>query len=203
MTHDQLVNTIMTGHGSALLIILAAFFKYGDRTDIFTKSLEGTESALKLLRQKISQSLAECLRPIFDNPGTVPSPILTPKDASYYEHPVNPVGSERYNETIHDFIGDNDEALIDYRSLVIARNAWCFWARIISWCLTILVFWQILILVTVFFTERILGYAMHNCILYTSATLTILGIIVTVTSLFPLQHHHGRIMEKRRLHDTF
>jgi len=203
MTHDQLVNIILTGHGSVLLIVLAAFFKYGDSTDIFTKSLQGTESTMRLLRQRISQSLARCLSPIFENPGTDPTPIITPSEETYFERPINPVGSEVYNETIHEFIGDNNEALVDYRSLLIARNSWCFWARIISWSLTILVFWQILTIVMIFFTERILWYAIHNCVLYTSAVITTIGVIFTVTSLFPLQHHHGLIMEKRRNHDKF
>lgn len=139
MSHADLVTVILSIHGPILLGTLAAYYKYGDRTEIFTRSLQGTDDLLRKMRESLAALLEQRLDPVFRNPGSVPSPIIDPHGDTYIERPINPVGSEQYREALRDFVDAEATRIVDYRSAYEAGMQWCKWSKRLSWAL--LFFW--------------------------------------------------------------
>src|SRR6266852_9727879 len=162
MTHSELVNLILGCHTSIFVAASAAYYKYGDRTELFNRSLQGTDSAFGRIRQRITVELADALKPIFENPGSVPTPIFAPSGESYIERAVNPVGSELYKEAIRDFLENSGDAIADYRSLLLARRGWCFWARFLSWSLLGLLVLEILLLASIGLLDKVCEVMAHS-----------------------------------------
>ncbi len=116
--------------------ILAAFYKFGDRTDAYEKSLHGADATVTAVRREIAFALGIRLKPVFDNPGAVVE--LTVVDAlgnPLRQAEVSPVGSERYMDAIADFISSDAEHIVDYRTVTRSKNSWCDWAKRLSWTL--------------------------------------------------------------------
>jgi len=144
MTHSQIVSSILSVHGAILIGAIGAFYKYGDRSTLFAASLAGVDATMRRIRRKIANDLATHLHPLFESPGSDPSPIITSNGGSYSERRVNPVGSESYGESIRDFLEREQAAMVDYRLLVTAKTSWCFWARCRGWLILILLLWETL-----------------------------------------------------------
>lgn len=142
MTVPDLAGTLLACHGAVLLGALTAFYKYGDRSESFRSAMQATDDLLTTMRRRVSAELAEHLYPVFDDPQTVPSPILGRDGNSYVERPVNPVRSERYRQAVSDFIEGSARALVDYRSLCAARESWSGCRRSLSWAVLVLAMWQ-------------------------------------------------------------
>lgn len=188
-------------HGSILAVALAAYYKYGDRADVFSKSLQGAEALLKRLRSNISSDLARHLEPVFRSPGSLPSPILTPHESTYVEHPVNPVGSERYRESIRTFLEEAAGSIADYRSVVRACDAWCFWARVRSWAIIFLLMWQFLAVVLLF-VLMLIDNIFPDSVIYATFIPSILSGFVAMISLPFIEIHHNTIIRSRRRYDV-
>lgn len=54
---------LLTVHAALFAGALAALYKYGDRTDLAKKSLDGTKEALDGLRAYLGRALAEAVKP--------------------------------------------------------------------------------------------------------------------------------------------
>jgi hypothetical protein len=201
MTHGQFVASVLAIHAAVFVVAIAAFYKYGDRTDIFNKSLQETTKTAERIRRKITEALAELLEPVFENPGTVPTPILSPDGETYIEKAINPVRSELFRETLQSFVEEKSEAIADLRSLLAAKGCWCFWAKFLSWSLFVLVVWQITATGGTALLETVLRLQLPDLILYVSLVPTVL-LVITSLSPFPFMlKHHDVIMKSRERYD--
>lgn len=122
---------------TALLAYIAAFYKYGDRTEVYKNSLNGTRDLIVEIERQIAFELAVRLKPVFS--GSAPPVIevvLFQADGSLSrEVTVNPVGSEKYREAVLDFVLSQNDAMATYRTVVHCRDRWVCWARRLSWSL--------------------------------------------------------------------
>ena len=143
MTHAELIGLLLTAHGGVLGVSLILFYSYSDRTDGFAGSLKGISTVQAGMGRRMVAELSNTLEPVFESPGSVPSPVLGPDGEAYSEHAVNPIGSEAFREALRDFVEENSVPLAEYRSLMAASNSWCFWTNKLSWFVLSLLIWQI------------------------------------------------------------
>ncbi len=189
MDHSDLIDVLLKVHGAVLVASLAAFYAYSDRTDGFTASLKGTTDVLTELRRRIARALEDKLGPIFESPGSVPSPVLSPDGGTYVEHPVNPVGSEIYREQIRDFLEERVEAVCDYYALSHACRRWCFWAGTLRTVIVALFCWQ-LVVCFLLLVDKASKVDWPNWVLCAGSVITgvfVVGAIITV--VFRLLHY--------------
>jgi hypothetical protein len=127
------LNFALTFHASAFAACIVAYYKYGDRTEIFERSLDGTESALAQMRRLIAYQLGVRLKPVFDGSDRVVEiTIVDPLGNPAREVSVSPVGSERYNDALFDFVESSRQHLVDYRTLCELRSRWMWWNEKLS-----------------------------------------------------------------------
>ena len=112
---------------------MTGYYWYSDRSERFEKSLKGFTDTLHELVRQVAVSLAEHLRPVFENAGSVKSFILDPNGNNFQQNPINPVGSEAYREAIMSFAQSHANSIVDLKCLIQMRDKWLFWARVMSW----------------------------------------------------------------------
>ena len=182
-----------------MVAAIAAYYKYGDRTEIFTKSLQGADATLARLRQRIAADLAKKLKPIFDNHGTM-SVLLVPE--GYTERAANPVGSEIYRESVREFLENSTDAVIDYRTLHLSRNSWCSWAKFLSWSILILMVWQMIVVGALSFIDKVGGIPIPDWLLKWSALPTGIAVFCCLIPLPCMLRHHDVITDYRTHYDS-
>ncbi len=200
MTHAELVGVAGGIHAAILLAALAAYYKYGDRTEMYAKSLQGTDNLLRLLRQGIATELTDSLAPLLANPAPV-SRVIGFGVESYGERPANPLSSEAYRERVQEFVETQSGAMVDCRSLVLLRSAWCFWAKFLSWALLSLIAWQLVTAGVLGLLDRIAGVPVPESMIRWAGAVTALGIVACLFPLPFLLHRHDRIHELRTRYD--
>jgi hypothetical protein len=123
--------------GAALLAYIAAFYRYGDRTEVYRNSLSGTRDLIVEIERQIAFELAVRLKPVFsgDIPPVIEVVLFQADGSLSREVTVNPVGSEKYREAVLDFVLSQNDAMIAYRIVTLCRNRWVRWARCLSWSL--------------------------------------------------------------------
>jgi len=202
MTHADLIKTVVAVHSSVLLVAIAAYYKYGDRTDVFTRSLEGTDGLLRRIRQQLASDLGESLVGVFRDQGTVPSPILRPDGGTYIEQCTNPIGGERYKESIRDFVEESNEVLADYRSAIMARASWCFWAKCLSWTILGLTVWQAVVVGSSALLDWVCSIPIPDWVLQWAGLPTVLIVAACFVAVFLCLRHHDTIQRMRMRYDT-
>jgi len=205
MTHAELLNIALYVHGAVLLGSLAAFYKYGDRTDILAKSLAGIDSVLSKLRMLISDELLTTIKKGLSTVPTNPQPLLGPDGKSfvYTEKAVNFLESDSFRQVVRDFIDRRAERISDYQALMRARSKWCLWARVLSWSILLSIILQIVFLVTHGFVDYLLGHSLSNWTIH--ATLAISGFIVLLVFSLPfpiLLRTHDVILQYKVKYDA-
>lgn len=198
MTHLELTRVLLGSHVAVLLVAITAYYKYGDRTEVLKNSLQGTDNVLEHMRRRISVGLAEKLRPVFSaDPKAVITSILDQSGNPYSEIVISPVGGEEYRDALFDYVENAPEVLVDYRSLILARNAWCKWVKSLSWSILFLLFWQALI-VLLGFLESIDQISLSDTAIKHSTYVTALLGAICLIVLMPIIHNHDTIIEYRR-----
>src|SRR5580765_4334971 len=125
MTHEALAGVALASHAALLLGVLAAYYKFGDRTEIISRSLQGTEAALREIRNRIVSELAAVLRQdLAAPPPASPIIVLEATTASYVEGPARFLDSERFRDRIREFVEGESPTLVDCRNLVGYRDSW-------------------------------------------------------------------------------
>ncbi len=204
MTHETMVATVGSVHAATALVVLAAFYRYGDRSETFSRSLQGAESLLTKLRRKLSSDLADHLTPLVTSiqQKAVASPILDPHGEGYSEKPPALVESEEFRESVQKFIEGDGYVIVDYRSALIARQSWCFWAKALSWCLFTTLAWLVLVAGMVFLLEKLFQIGVPDVILTSSCIITLIGILSCLVPL-PFQlRSHDKLCHLRMQHDS-
>lgn len=182
---------------------LGAYYKYGDRTELFDRSLRGTESALSELRRQIAAELGSRLRPVFDNPDSVIEMGVLDPFGNPIEVAVSPAGSEDYTNAISDFVNSNFEALIDCRRLIDLRRRWCGCARALSWAIFTFVLIEGFIASALAFWTKYLGH--EACVLFLGASFVMTVLFIAVALVGPiafLLFFHDQITKTRLQYDT-
>lgn len=202
MDHVGLAAGVLSAHAAVLVSAVAAYYKYGDRTEVFTKSLQGTEALLRAMKQRLLDELERHLEATLEGGECVPSPILRPDGNTYVERPVNPIGSERWREALADFVQSNAGTVADYSRAVGARDSWCVWSRRLSWSLLALLCWQILVAGAVGIVDRVCGVPFPGDVLGWSFVPTVLIILNTLFCLAICLARHDTICSLRNRYDA-
>ena len=119
----------VTYHGALLLGAIAAYNKYGDRTDVTDKSLKGTKEALDTLLAYLGRSMAEAVRP------TIEGILANAADADGIVKELRAVDiveelrGEAFVDDVASFVNRDADELLSYRNLVHARARWSAWAK--------------------------------------------------------------------------
>lgn len=203
MAHAQ-CEMLLYVHGAILGFAGSAFYKYSDRTEAFGSSFSGTESAARELRRKLASELEEELRPVFESPGSVPSPILGAtgrpvNEGTYVESAVNPLGSEKYIEAVRAFVDENSRAIADYRSLTLGLARWCAWSSDLSQTLLILIGWTCAVLLMLA-VDKFDFLAVPVWLLIVTNILTAILAIKVFVCGFARLHSYRQIMDVRQRH---
>ena len=201
MTHGELVTLTWSSHAAVFVGALAAWYKYGDRSEIFAKSLSGTDETLRRMRTSIASDLSGTLESLLEEDSSEPQPILGPDGAaiSYVERPVNFLHGEAYRESVATFLNERADSLADYRALAEARAGWCFWTRFLSWLIYVTLAWQFLAGgVGVLILDKVLSVALPDWLI--QGTLIVTALLILTILAFPLRcilSEHDRIMKFR------
>jgi hypothetical protein len=196
MTPTDLLNAALGFHGAAFVGAATAYYKYGDRSELFSKSLAGTEAALVQMRSHIADELGRVLAPLFASPGTDPYPILDPTGSRYVERPLNPVGSEAYKEAVRDFCETYSVVIVHYRTLHRSCERWLAWARTISWTILLLTVWE-LVACAIGGLLKLDDWPPSFSVVAASFFPTAVFAACLIVQLFALQYHHDGIMDIR------
>lgn len=198
MTHEALTLIALGNHAVLLAGGLAAYYKYGDRTDITGRSLQGTEATLTGIRRLIAASLAKSLRQQLEAPPTTsPTIILEASEQAYVERPSNPLDSERFRDAVREFVEGDTASLIDCRNLVRLRDAWLRVSKRLSHILLAFVAYQALVAAALAFVDRTDVYHFADLAILLSAVPTVLLFAASLVCSAMMQGSHNRILEIR------
>ena len=111
---------------------IAAWYKYGDRTDLAEKSLRGTKEAEDELCAYLGRALADAVKPsverIIQNSLQLDGALNITPDALLEEF-----RGENFQDDMSSFVTRDLDEMVSYRMLVHARERWSWWAKRISW----------------------------------------------------------------------
>jgi len=101
---------------------IAAYHKYGDRTELTDKSLKGTKEALETLLAYLGRSLADAVSPTVDR--ILANATKTPEGEIKEVRPdtiTRELQGEAFFDDISSFVNSDIEEMLFYRNLVHAR----------------------------------------------------------------------------------
>ena len=107
---------------------VAAFYKYGDRTDLAEKSLRGAKEAENELCAYLGRALADAVKPTVERIIPLSGVLNTTRDALLEEF-----RGENFQDDMSAFVTRDLDEMVSYRILVHARERWSWWAKRISW----------------------------------------------------------------------
>lgn len=198
MTHEALVNAAAATHAAILVAAMAAYYKFGDRTDVIAKSLQGTENSVRELRRYIAGDLAETLRADLNPSSTVATIIVEPSMESYIERPADVFAGERYRDSVRRFVEASTNHLVDCRILVSLRDTWIRWARRLSWLILGLVIYEAVIAGLLALGDRMAVFVFPDAAIKWASAPTVLVAVLIVTHMVCMQRFHDRITDIRQ-----
>ncbi len=197
MTHDALVGLNIGAHAALLLGVLAAYYKFGDRTEIIDRSLQGTEATLKEIRRIISSHLADNLRRDLGPSSPASSIVVLATAESYVERPSNPFDSERFRDVIREFVEDETASLVDCRNLILSRDSWMRAVRQLGRCLLLFAAYEGIVAGVLVFLDKAVVYQFPDVVIKLTAIPTSLFFLFAVFCMLRMQRNHDQITEIR------
>ena len=167
---------------------MAAFYKYGDRTEVVAKSLEGTKDALESLRAYIVYDLGRNLLPLVQT--LIESRVSAEQVAAA-------LSGEQFNDVISDFVSSDVGELAMYGQLLHARRRWSVWAHKLSWAILGLTIWQSLCAVWLFISINILSRDVGNYKLLITYACSVLIIARCFFCIGVMLYYHDQICKYR------
>jgi len=176
---------------------IAAYNKYGDRTEVTEKSLQGTKEAMETLLAYLGRSLAEAVAPTIE---TILSNATTSPDGTIKEIRASTILKELNGETFQDdvssFVNADVEELLFYRALVHARVRWSTWAKRMSRGVFVLLIVQGLF-TFFFFVESIIRHSVSSVLLLVTCAISAVVVGFCVVCAGAMLHHHEQISDYR------
>jgi len=176
---------------------IAAYHKYGDRTELTDKSLKGTREALETVLAYLARSLAEAVRPtierILANATTTPEGAIKEVKASAI---IKDLNGEAFVDDIASFVNNDVGQMQSYRNLVHARTQWSTWAKRMSRSVFFLLVLQGL-LTFYFATEKILNIPVKATIFFVTFVISAAWASFCVLCAGGMLRHHEKISEYR------
>jgi len=198
VTHEALVDGAATTHAAILVAAVAAYYKFGDRTDVIAKSLQGTEDSVRELRRRIAGDLADWLRKDLAQSSTVANLILGPATQSYVERPTDVFAGERYRDSVRSFVEASMNRLVDCRSLVSLRDEWIRCARHLSWLILGLVAYEALVAGSLALIDRMGVFTFPDAIIKWAGAPTAVALVVLLVQMVVMLRLHDRITDIRQ-----
>jgi hypothetical protein len=176
---------------------IAAYHKYGDRTELTDKSLKGTKEALETLLAYLARSLAEAVRPTIErvlaNATTTPEGAIKEVKASTITKELN---GEAFVDDISSFVNNDVGQMQSYRNLVHARTRWSTWAKRMSRGVFALLVLQGLFSFY-FATEKILNIPIKTTVFLFTFVISAVSVGFCVLCAWGMLRHHEKISEYR------
>lgn len=186
-------------HGALFTTAIGAFYRYGDRTDSFAKSLAGLRDFLGIIRRDLVAEFEKELQPFFRR--AQPNVVLDAGGApTYQENATNPVGGEEFREFLDSLLKRTMEPLSTYRALVDASDSWCSWAMALSWTLLAMMAWEFVALVGLALWPAV-GPTLPQRFVFLSFVPGVACGVLGLIALSAQLRHHDTIMEIRRLNE--
>ena len=145
MTLTAAVELALTVHGAVCVVGIAAYYKYGNRADLYGNALLGNRSLRQIVRDNIATELSTQLQPVIREATRARSPVLE-SDGRYFEHVADITKSEAFYQSIRDYVSRSSNSLIDYRLALETSDCLRTWARRLSLLLLVLVILEILVI---------------------------------------------------------
>jgi hypothetical protein len=167
---------------------LAALYKYGDRTDLAKKSLDGTKEALDGLRAYLGRALAEAVTP------TVQRILAEQGDADAV---LEELRGENFQNDISTFVTRDLDEMVSYRMLVHERTHWSKWARRLSWGVYILTAVEFVFMVWFGLANKVLSHPLTLPITIISFIVSGVVLVFCILSFGVMLRCHDKISTYR------
>jgi hypothetical protein len=178
----------VTCHGALLVAAVAAFYRYGDRTDVTDKSLRGTNEALEGLRAYLSRALAEAIRPTIER--IIGNAV--PAEAALLE-----MRGESFQDDISSFVNSEIEEILSYRNLLHARKCWSAWSHRISWALFTLLVVEGLFAGYFGIVAKVMNRNVTPMVFFVTLGISVLVVGFCLICSGAMLYHHDRICDYR------
>ena len=143
MTLSDAAGLALQVHSAIWIAAAAAYYRYGDRTNLFEKTLRGNHDLRRALRDNIATDLNKQLQPVVRDATRARSPVLNAA-GSYIEHATDITESEPFYQAIRDYVSSSAGSLLDYRLVLKTEARWRTWAHRMSHSLLALLAWETL-----------------------------------------------------------
>lgn len=178
----------LTLHGGLFLGAVAAWYKYGDRTDLTDKSLKGTKEALDGLQAYLGRALAEKIRPTMER--------LVTGDRSA-ETILKELTGEDFQSDVSAFVVSDMDELVSYRKLHDARSRWSAWARRISWAIWLWLILQGCLAGLFLILSKVFNYPISVRLFVVGLLISLVAPVFCIIAVGAMLFHHDQISKYR------
>jgi hypothetical protein len=167
---------------------IAAWYKYGDRTDLAKKSLDGTKEALDGLRAYLGRALAEAVKP------TVQRILEEQGDADAV---LEELRGENFQDDVSTFVTKDLDEMLSYRVLVYERKHWSTWAQRLSWGVFILMVVEVVFVAWFGLTNKVFSRPVSLLVAVISFIVSGLVVVFCILSAGVMLRCHDKISAYR------
>lgn len=199
MPYADVLTIVLSIHALSIPIAITAARNYGDRSEWLQKSLSGVDALLLRLRQTVAEALRAKLTAVPTTPGTSPF-LLDTLGNPYATENQLAVQGEAFRDAVHDLVRENIGSLRSYSTVLGARDAWAWWARVVSWSALLLVGWQ-LTAGSVVLSVKVFQWAWTPRMLFLTLLPTATFVVGMLIGLAGTALAHDRIMDVRKTND--
>ncbi|MBW8000688.1 MAG: hypothetical protein FVQ80_01530 [Planctomycetes bacterium] len=200
MTHETLIQLVLGSHAAILGSAFLGFIRFSSFSSSFRDWRNDIEETLKSVKRTLAINLGEKLKPILENAGTTTINILD-SGGNYCEAEISPTAGESYRNTLFDFINDKAHEMARYRSLLLAHEAYSFWASYLSCTIIILMVVEFLTLAIIGYFGILNGENISDLLIILSFSISGIGVIVCFFGLIFLLINHNKGLKNRGCHD--
>lgn len=181
-----------------LVFAIAAWYKYGDRTDLAKKHLDGTKEAVDGLRAYLGRALAAAVKPtikrILEEQGVV-------QDDGTLKIPPNALLEEfrgdNFQDDVSAFVTRDLDEMISYRTLVNERKHWSTWARGLSWGVFSLMVVEIALVVWFGLANKFFSHPVSLLVAVISSSVSGIIVVFCILSAGVMLRCHDKISAYR------
>jgi hypothetical protein len=179
---------LLTVHGALFAGALAAWYKYGDRTDLAKKSLDGTKEALDGLRAYLGRALAEAVKP------TVQRILAEQGDPDAV---LEELRGENFQDDVSAFVTRDLDEMVSYKTLVRERKHWSMWAKWLSWGVYVLMAVELIFVVWFGLANKVFNIPVSLRMAVASFVVSGIVVVFCILSLGVMLRCHDKISTYR------